>query len=116
MNRRQRVTIGCSRSDWLEMNKCFPQGSVLGPLIFNTFINDIIFYLRGDCSIFNYGDELINIMRVQLVKCTEKAITWFASNHMKYNTSKFQTMIMKPCPGTGPIMVDINGQSVQPID
>ena len=124
LNRRQRAKIGCSRSDWVEMNKGVPQGSVLGPLIFNIFINDIIFYLRGDCSIFNYADDnTIGIahkdlteLKGQLVKCTEKAIKWFESNHMKSNASKFQAMIMKPGPSTEPIMVDINGQSVHPSD
>ena len=81
----------------------------------------MIFYLRGDCSIFNYADDNIigiahkdlNELKGQLVKCTEKAIKWFESNHMKSNASKFQAMIMKPCPSTEPIMVDSNGQSVQ---
>ena len=50
------------------------------------------------------------------MKCTERAIRWFESNHMKSNTSKFQAMIMTPCPSTEPIMVDINGQNVQPSD
>ena len=35
---------------------------------------------------------------------------------MKFNTSKFQAMVMKPCASTDPIMVDISGQSVQPSD
>ena len=55
--RRQLVKIGCSRSEWVKMNKGVPQGSVLGPLIINIFINDIIFYLHVDCSIFNYADD-----------------------------------------------------------
>ena len=102
------------------MNKGVHQGSVLGPLIFNTFINDIILFLRGKCSIFNYADNDIvgiahkdlNKLKDQLVKCTDKAIKWFESNHMKSNASKFQAMIMKPTPSTEPIMIDIHGQSV----
>ena len=124
MNRRQRVQVGCSRSDWMEMNKGVPQGSVLGPLLFNIFINDLVLYLNGKCSLFNYADDnTIGIVHTdlyelkdQLVNCTSMAIKWFDSSHMKSNASKFQAMIMKPSPSTDPIIVDINGCNVQTSD
>ena len=38
--RMQRVKVGDTSSDWQEVRRRVPQGSVLGPMFFNTFTND----------------------------------------------------------------------------
>ena len=53
--RLQRAKVASARSQWQIMQK-IPEGSVLGPLLFNIFIN-IIYELQGVCSLHNYADD-----------------------------------------------------------
>ena len=55
-NRHQRVKINGSFSTYKQLSLGVPQGSVLGPLFFNIFINDLLLSIQ-DSDICNYADD-----------------------------------------------------------
>ena len=55
-DRRQRVKVMGEFSDCATINRGVPQGSIMGSLLFNIFLNDL-FYVDMNCEIANYADD-----------------------------------------------------------
>ena len=98
--RQQSVKVNGTFSEWKESTKGVPQGSVLGPLLFNTFIN-YVFFLVNDTEVCNYADDMtifacdsdVNNAQYKLEADASRLSKWFVDNHMKLNDAKCHLML-----------------------
>ena len=52
LNRKQRVRVMNSYSEWAPLTSGIPQGSVLGSIMFVIYINDLPDNLKSECYMF----------------------------------------------------------------
>ena len=99
-DRQQRVIIQGSSSSLLQIKAGVPQGSILGPLLFIIFINDIVNDIAADINLFADDTSLSLVVDTPdssariLNSDLEKIHTWATRWLVSFNAAKTKTMIL----------------------
>ena len=93
-SRKQRVVVNNSVSQWTSVVSGIPQGSVLGPILFTIFINDLPVDINSHVKIFADDTKIYNaanlsgVIQADLVKLTEWSSKWL----LPFNTDKCKVL------------------------
>ena len=98
-DRKQRVKVNGSFSTWTETVRGVPQGSVVGPHLFNIYLNDLFMFLEetdicnyaDDPTIYACGPNIENVI-MHLENDALRITEWFPNNFMKLNEDKCHLM------------------------
>ena len=130
MGRNQYVDLDCTRSDIREVHCGVREGSVMGPLLFNIFINDITeansrfdFIMYADdttliSSLETFADRnnpkyIENNINTEISKIT----TWLKSNMLNLNVEKSNFMIFFKHPKKLPnLNITVNNKIIEQVD
>ena len=100
-SRYQRVKLGQTFSTWMGVSAGVPQRSLLGPLLFNIFMNDLVFAIKN-CRLINYADDSKLYLSHQdplvvqdgINQDLANTIQWFQQNGMIANPEKYQAVVL----------------------
>ena len=92
-HRSQRVVINGAKSEWIHVSSGVPQGTVLGPILFNIFINDITDHIDSEIRLF--ADDCVCYRKIRssddcevLQKDIHQLGKWAKYWNMKFEPSK----------------------------
>ena len=113
------MKIGNEHSELLDISKGVPQGSILRPLIFNIFINDIFYFIQ-DGNLYNYADDnWVTVHHKELTTLhgilqneAKLMMEWFEINAIQANPDKFQGMLLKGAKTLGDFAITVEGTEI----
>ena len=119
-NRQQVVTLGQIESDWIEVQRGVPQGTVLGPLLFSLYINDLQNVLSSECEIVQYADDTFIFCndkdsgkaKQMLERFIINVIDYFEKHQLVVNKDKTEYIIFSRNKSMTGQILDVNGEKV----
>ena len=99
-NRKCRTKVNYSFSDFIDLLLGVPQGSILGPLLFNIYICNLSFFVKEE-NVTSYADDTTpysnskNVVAVlEKIETKGKEIfNWLSMNYLKANPDKSQLLL-----------------------
>jgi len=113
--RTARVRVGGERSSWREFVEGFPQGTVLGPVLWDLFLDDLVEELRRgapagvEVEVVLYADDVTVLLRgrnrgavYRQAQCAlDRLAAWEEENEARGSLDKTTTTVFIPRPGRG---------------
>ena len=125
-NRVQYVSYNTKDSDYMKIMCGVPQGSILGPLLFIFYINDIVkvstvlnpVLFADDTSLFHAHTDF-DILIEEINEELQKITTWFHTNKLSLNIKKSNFIIFLPkgkkC-NIENVKININGNEIKRVN
>ena len=109
-NRMQGTSVNKSRSDRNPIRAGVPQGSLLGPRLFASYVNDLpdsitsgeVYMYADDTTIYLVGNT-VDYMTTALQAVLDQVNSWCLSNRLVLHEGKSEAMVLSITPFVGPL-------------